>query len=163
MDTEKYVEIIILSGREGIYNRVVEDEFNMRHTEQELVSHTTVGRLLANFNPLGNAGDTKSHPSTSEGIVEGVLAKVIAKTQKVNPPHQFGTGRSSKHSMGYFAKDQGSSVYFTIVMPLSEDGPDHCMDMSYWFVIKIKEDPKFFPKVLSDKENFYVNGEGQPT
>ena len=53
LTTEERVEIILLCGREGLSQRQVADEFNVRHPEREPVSQTTLGRLLANFKATG--------------------------------------------------------------------------------------------------------------
>jgi hypothetical protein len=43
---DQRVEIVLLSGRQGLTHRKVADEFNARHPERIPITHSAVGKLL---------------------------------------------------------------------------------------------------------------------
>lgn len=58
--------------------RIISDKFNVRPSEQEPMSHTTFGRLLAKYKATGSVGDAKrtGRSNTSEEAAVGVLARL---------------------------------------------------------------------------------------
>jgi transposase len=132
---DERVEIVLLSGRQGLTKRQVADEFHARHPERNPIPHSAVGKLVKKFKETGSVLDKPriGRPSIGEDIQTGVIAKFHAHS------HWFQTFRifCILGTLSFISSLWHTKLLLFLIMLLLEDQKRNCASNFYYRDIRL--------------------------